>query len=432
MEPFKRIAGIPYSLHRFCVASVLGGIVYVFLGYIASGYITQLYSPNSVIFASTHFNDARQYVNVCISGFNLATDYSAPTLGASRLSWMPLLPGLLCDLRNVFGISLVYAGFWISSLAATGTLFFTMLTLRNLGAITPTRFAFLIFVPPISAIYLFLAGSETLFLLISSILMFLMTSSVKSIRLEILRIVSGVLVGFILMMAKPNALSLVPPLLLAFAYLNWKRSQLAGYQRAFNNFIPDMIYKQVALWRTKQENIRPIEFDWFPLFSIAGILLGFAIWEWYSSWFSGVPYFFTQQQLQFWTRPWRPGDLGTMFLYFAQAFRGASLATPYRLASAWYLLVLLSALIPVFSSRVPVLIRLMILPLPLFLLATGAVHQYDRYIASLITVGLGWVYWVQGKKWRWVVLFSLAICTSLLYPYLYQAGVFSNTVVVDR
>ncbi len=424
----EKIVGASRSIQRFLVASLIGMLCYVVVGLAASGHIARLYPPDTVPFASTHFNDARQYVFICISGFNLTTAFATPTLGSSRLSWMPLYPEAICGLHNIFGVSLVYAGFWISCLAAAGTLFFTMLTLRNLNIRAPARLAFLVFAPPISAIYLYLAGAEVVFLLVSAILMFLLTSSMRN---QLLRNGLGFLVGFLLMMAKPNALSLVLPLGFAFVHLSWKRSKAAGYTRTLNQFIPDLIYHQLALWLPKRNTV-PITYDWMPLFNIAGIFLEFTFWEWYSSWFSGVPYFFTQQQLQFWVRPWASGDIGTMFLYFAQAFRGFAVDKPYRMAAAWYLLVLVSALIPAFSARVPTLIRGMILPLPLFLLATGAVHQYDRYIASLITVSLGWVFWVQGKRWRWGILIGFALLTSLIYPSLHQAGVFGNTVVIDR
>lgn len=406
-------------------------ILYAGIGLTASGYLSRLYPPDTVIFASTHFNDARQYAYICISGYNLTTAYVAPTLGSSRLSWMPLYAVLQCGLKNSFGVSLIYAGFVVSCLAAAGTLLFVMLTLRNLKVGAPIRLAFLTFAPPISAIYLFLAGAEMLFLCLSALLMFLLTTSTSSTRQEAVRLGLGWLFGLLLMLSKPNALAFLLPLAFAFVYLSWKRSQAAGYTRPLNAFVPDLLYRQVSLWRN-QANPLPIEMDWFPAFVVAGIILGFTGWEWYSSWFSGIPHFFTQQQLDYWVRPWRSGDLGTMTLYFAQAFRGVSLDKPYRIETLWYLGVVIGTFIPALSARVPPLIRGMILPLPLFLLMTGAVYQYDRYVASLILTSLGWIYWAKDKRWRWALLLVLALLTSLLYPYLFQANIFGNTAVIDR
>src|SRR5215468_9226750 len=93
-------------------------IFYLLMGTAIAPLIQALYKdPNSgVIYAPSHFNDARQYVYICNQGYDMPYD-PLPTLAQSRINWMPVYALLQCGLHKITGTSLVYTGSVISALA---------------------------------------------------------------------------------------------------------------------------------------------------------------------------------------------------------------------------------------------------------------------------------------------------------------------------
>jgi hypothetical protein len=351
-----------------------GMVFYVAVGALLYSPIQALYPYDfDVFYAPSHFMDARQYVFICVYGYDVPYDI-LPTLERSRLNWMPVYAALQCALHEATGLSMVYTGPVISTFAIGLTLFLGTLTLANLGVRYPPLHALAALIPPIGAAWLYLPGVEATYLAIGMSTMWLITlppfdpptqPTPRGLRRELLRALAGVPIGAIFILTKPNALAMLFPLTVAFFYQSWQRSRAAGYTFGLWPFVADVVIDHLppALLApilrkgAPALSARPIAYDWTPATIAGGIVLGFAYWVAYSSLLSGIPDYFLQQQLTVWGRAWFSGNLGDMLRYFAQAFRGPNASYPWRYNAAWNLAANLSVLIPASSRRVPGLIR---------------------------------------------------------------------------
>ena len=385
------------------VLSCAAGVAfYMLLSILITPSIQALYTTDpSVIFAPSHFNDARQYVYICSQGYTIPTD-TLPTMGRSRLNWMPVYAALQCGLHALTQISLVYTGWVISIIAIGVALMFGALTLMQLGVRQPALPILVILTPIIGGAWLYLPGVEATYLAMGMIVMVAVTlPPARTPIAVILRVVLGLALGVIFFLTKPNALAFILPLLFAFFYQSWQYSRRIGYAYGFWTFIADAIMEHVRFvlrWFVQMDT-RPIEYEWTPLAIAIGILLGLAYWLRLSSDMSGVPFYFLQQQTTVWGRAWPSGNLGEMLVYFAQAFRGIGASGhAWRYNAAWNLAANLSALIPAASRRVPGLIRGMLPLTVVFLLYSGAVHGSDRYILSTALVAIGWACWLAPTQ----------------------------------
>lgn len=401
-------------------AAVIGAVVamavYVAVLIGITPKIDALYAPGHVVYAPTHFNDARQYALICVQGYNLP--YAPlPTLGTSRLNWMPVYPLAICALNRLMGTSIVYAGAVISALCAGFAVYFCARTLVNLGVQRPVLHAFAALIPPIGGLWLYLPGAEAIYLVVGAAVMWLITLPAASDTPDgnltaLIRTGGGLALGAVFVLTKPNALAMIAPLAFAFLYQSWQESRRAGYTWGLFAFTADVVIEHVwgavrLVTRVRPPSPRPIRYVWTAAGVVAGILLGFTYWLAYSSRYSGVPFYFLGQQLNAWGRAWPSGNIGEMLTYYAQAFRGIDpYGRPWRFVSAWYLAPYVAALIPAASPRVPGLLRGMLPLLAVFVIYSGAVHGSDRYILSTALVALGWACWLAptGKRRRWAAL----------------------------
>ncbi len=447
----------PASTNRILVpliAGVAGIAFYVAVALLLGPVIGKLYDDPGVVFAPAHFNDARQYVYICNQGYDLPLIAPFLTLGRSRLNWMPVYAVLQCALNRGLGVSLIYAGLYVSALATGITIFLGALTLANLGVRRPALHACAVLAPPIGAAWLYLPGVEATYLAVGMAVMWLVTlparpESPRGQTLELLRALAGLPLGVVFILTKPNALAFAFPLVFAFFYLGWQRSRAAGYSFGLWSYVADVVIEHLRpglafLWRLRGRALaleaRPVRYDWAPATVTAGIVLGFAYWLAYSSVFSGVPLYFLNQQLNAWGRAWPSGNLGEMLLYFVQAFRPIDPGKHWRYNAAWNLAAHLAALLPAASPRVPILLRGMLVLLVVFVLYTGAVHGSDRYILSTALVAVGWACWLapagQRGKWsmlRWTFLLLLAGVTFYLLTWqMFPLGEPNAWGIVDR
>lgn len=421
------------------IVALIGMLMYTAVGIFLTLPIHALYKGDpSVVFAPSHYYDARQYVFICTYGYNVPAG-TLPTIEVSRMNWMPFYALLQCGLSRLGGVSLIYTGTVVSTLAVGFSLFWGGLTLANLKVREPALHAGALLLPPVGAAWLYLPGAEATYLAVGMAVMYLITlpdppDSPRGRWLELIRAGLGALVGFGLLLTKPNALALIIPLIFAFFYRSWQRSQAAGYGEGLWAFVADVGIEHLPFRPLLRGRLsaslfapRPIRYSWTPILTAAGIVLGFAYWLAYTSLQSGVPNYFLQQQLNVWGRAWYPGNLGDLLIYFGQIFTG-DLSSPWRYNPAWNLAANLSALIPAASPRVPPLIRGMLPLMLLLLLYSGAVHGSDRYILSTALVAVGWGCWIapqgENERWaavRWGVLFLLAVFSSyvlvgLMFP----------------
>jgi len=412
----------------------------------------------AVTYAPSHFQDARQYVLICIQGYNVPdtlldvgtsangayTFAALPTLAPSRISWMPFYPFLHCALNRLAGLSLVYTGIFITTLAAGVAVFFAALTLRALGVARPALVALTVIAPLFGATWLFLPGADALFLAMSMLGLWLVVRPpAAGPRGEALRTLAALPLGALILLTKPNALPLVPALAFAFLYQSWRRSLLAGYTAPFNVFIADVVIDQtrplLRLFRVADER-RVLRYDWPPLLLAAGIGLGMAFWLAYSSTISGVPFYFLDQQLNYWGRAWAAGDLAGMFRYYAQMFDLANVGQPWQWQPAWNLAASVSVLVPAASRRVPIVLRGMLLCLVVFIQFAGLAHNAnERYLGSTALVGLAWAAWiapVEGRQrpcvLRYAVVVGFAACmVVLVVGYMFPNGLPIFIGIVD-
>jgi hypothetical protein len=429
------------SRHHALVAPVLvatiGMFFYFGVLHMLTPHIQSLYKNNqAVIYAPTHFNDARQYVLICTQGYNVPHNI-LPTIQVSRFNWMPFYAWLQCAAHQLTGISMRYVGVLVSMVAIWVTLFFGALSLRNLGVAHASLNSLAALAPVVGGAWLYLPGAEATYLAAGMVVMWLITVPLpanprpRDLWGELALAMAAAPAGFVLLLTKPNALAMLFPLAFAFVYLSWRRSCSAGYTHTFFAFAADLVIEHVLLvlprrWREP----RPMRYVWTPALAAAGILLGFTFWTAYTSLASGIPFYFLQQQLTVWGRAWPSGNLGEMLAYFAQAFNEPNPARRYRFNAAWNLAANLSALIPAASPRVPPLIRGMLPFMTLLLLYSGAVHGSDRYILSTALVAIGWACWLAPRvtarnpyawrRWvvRWILLLMLALITSILLVFI--------------
>ncbi len=436
------------------LTSIVGMCLYVLivaLVHVSSGSIN---NNSETFYPPADFSDGKRYVKICSRGYDLPVLGPLVTAETALISWMPVYPALQCAIHQSAGVSLVFAGTYVSTLATGITLFFGSLTLWNLGRRSRVPYILAVLVQPIGALWLYVPGAESTYLAVGMVTLWLITlppfaDTARGRLLEIIRIAVSALIGVLLMLTKPNALALLIPITFAFFYLSWRRSQTAGYGFGLWAFVADVVIEHIRpllafFQRLRGQSFvleeRSIVYDWAPVATIAGILLGLAYWLVYTSWLSGIPFYFLQQQLFAWRRAWPTGNLGEAFLYFVQAFRGATRQTPWRVGAAYYLAANVSALIPAASSRVPTLIRGMLLLLPIFLLLSGAVNGDDRYTISTSIVVIGWACWLAPTKprpftvgLRLVFMSGLAWLTSYFVLFhLFAIYALGATSVVDR
>lgn len=427
-------------------------VIYVLVSLLIAPSIQRLYKDDStLIYAPSHFADARQYVYICAQGYSYPTN-PTPMSSASRMSWMPVYALLQCGLHQ-FGVSLVYTGLVVSAVAIGLSLFLAVLVLRNLSVRRPALDALVVLIPLMSGIYLYLPGAEATFLAVGMAVLYWITipapsTALMAARSELLRIVSALPLGIVFALTKPNSLALVLPLLFAFVFLSWKRSQAAGYAFGFDVFVADVIIDHLRFTvelinKARRDPIqverRIIRYDWTSLLIVSGVLLGFAGWLAYTSLFSGVPFYFLQQQLVVWGRPWTSGNLIEMIIYFSQAFQPPDTHKPWRYVAAWNLAAIIVSLIPAFTPRVPTLIRGMLILMSLFVLFSGAVYGIDRYNLSTALVVIGWGCWLGssapsrrrvGARWAFVVCFGL-LTSYLLLNWMLPVGEPNSWGIVD-
>ncbi len=414
-----------------------------------------------VTYAPAHFQDARQYVLICIQGYNVPDtlldvgtsangEYrfaALPTLAPSRISWMPFYPFLHCALNRLAGLSLVYTGIFVTTLAAGVAVFFAALTLRALGVARPALVSLTVIAPLFGATWLFLPGADALFLAMSMLGLWLVlrppAAGSRITRGEALRTLTALPLGGLILLTKPNALPLVPALAFAFLYQSWRRSALAGYTAPFNAFIADVVIDQtrplLRLLRVTDER-RPLRYDWPPLLLAAGIGFGMAFWLAYTSTFSGVPFYFLDQQLNYWGRAWAAGNLSEMLRYYAQMFDFANVGQPWQWQPAWNLAASVSALVPAASRRVPLVLRGMLLCLVVFIQFAGLAHNAnERYLGSTALVGLAWAAWIapvagcpRPYVLRYAVVVGFAACmVALVVGYMFPNGLPKFIGIVD-
>ncbi len=427
------------------VVALFGAAAYFGVGLLIAPTITALYNNDPlIIYAPTHFEDARQYVLICNEGYNVPWE-PLPTLHASRLNWMPGYALAQCLLHDWTGISLVFTGVVVSTGAIGLALFFGALTLYHLAIRAPTLHALVALMPLIGAVWVYLPGAEAMFLCLGMIVLWFITLPSLGNRThfgwsQLAQILSGVPLGVTFMLTKPNALAFVAPIGFAFAYQSWESSRRAGYAAGFWSFIADMVIDQARpiLVRLKRHgeplfslNDQPLRYEWRTLTVAVGILLGFAGWLAYTSVISGIPNYFLQQQLEYWGRAWTVGDVNAMFRFFAQAVQPSNAHTPWRYVAAWDLAVVIAALIPAVSRRVPTLIRGMLVLLVSFMLLTAtASFASDRYAASTALIAIGWSCWLapltatrRYALLRWgFVIGMVAITWYLLLVKMIPAG----------
>ena len=414
------------------VTAILAMVWYALISYIViEPSIQALYLANNnhaIIFALTHAYDARQYVFICAQGYSLPTEYVV----YARTDWMPVYAALQCSLHGV-GVSLVYTG-WLVSIAMIGVcVTFASLILRNFGIRHGWFYSLALLSPIMAGAWLYLAGVEATFLAVGMVVLWLITlPEARTPLADLRRAGLGLLLGITFIMTKPNAIALMLPLVFAFFYQSWQRSQRTGYAFGFWTFTADVLIEHlrpvlVRVGRLFQVQLtledRPIVYDWTGLAIAAGIGLGLAYWLWFSSDLSGVPLYFLQSQSQISTS-WPAGNLFEMTAYFLQMFRGWgwSYEMPaWRYNAAWNLAVNLSAVLPAASNRVPLLIRGMLLLTTLFTLYTGAVWGSTRYVLSTAVVAIGWACWLAPIRpksrwplWRIVFLVTMCVVTSVI------------------
>lgn len=419
---------------RAALVSLIGLAIYFILSQVMYSYLDRIHEPYpDVIYPPGHYYDARQYAYICAVGYSIPTE-TWPTLARSRVSWMPVYAALMCGLRRVTGISLLYAGTVVTLGAMFVVLFFGSLTLSNLGIQRPALHAWAALMAPVGAAWLYLPGVEATFLAVGMVVMWLVTlPAPKRPGWELARALAALPVGVVYGLTKPNAFSMGLPLLFAFFFLGWRRSQALGYPCGFWVFITDVVIeflRPVFRWRTLES--QPMRLDWTPIFAGAGIALGFVYWVAYTSSLSGVPFYFLQQQLVAWGPAWNVGHVGDMLRYFAQGFRPASPDTPWRYVSAWNLAANVAPLIPAASPRVPPLIRGMLPLVALFLVYSGSVHGSDRYMLSTALTAVAWGCWLaptgserkaEHTALRWLFLLAITLVTSyILVAYMIPVG----------
>ncbi|HRE46881.1 MAG TPA: hypothetical protein PLD47_04085 [Aggregatilineales bacterium] len=414
----------PYS--GAVMVMIVGVVIYLGVAIFMALPMSALYrdDPN-VLYAPSHFNDARQYAYICTYGYNVPFGLN-PALEVSRMNWMPVYAALQCALNRVFGVSLIYAGSMISVGAIALSLFLGTLVLFRLGVQSPSLHAGALLIPPIGAAWLYLPGAEAIYLAVGMVVMWLITlpdppDTPRGRIVELASCIGGLCVGVILILTKPNGLAMIAPLVFAFVYLSWRRSQRGGYLGSFGAFAADVVIEHLLfLPGFRRLARRPIAYHWTPLAIAVGILLGFAHWLAFSSVKSGIPNYFMQQQLNVWGRVWYPGNVGDMIRYFGQGFRG-DLSKAWRYNALWNLAANLSTLIPAASPRVPPLIRGMLPLMMLLLVYSGAVHGSERYILSSALAAIGWGCWLAptGKEERWSALrWTLWIVLAALSSWL--------------
>jgi len=391
---------------------LLGMSFYVLLGLWIAPSVQVLYEGSTnVVFAPTHFNDARQYVMICVQGYDVA--YSTlPTLTRSRINWMPVYAVLQCAAHQIGHLSLIYTSWAISTLAIGLVLLAGIGTLRNLQVRLPLLSIWAVLFPLIGGAWLYLASVEATYLAVGMVVMWLITLPLPRYAVgELARVVGGVALGCTFFLTKPNALAFLLPLTFAFVYQSWRYSQQIGYAGGFWTFAADVVIEHVRpllaplLSRigtrfkvTVTLDPCPIVYAWAPLAVGAGVIVGLAYWLMFTSRLSGVPLYFLQQQTTVWGRAWPSGNVQQMVYYFAQAFyrlQPFGGIPPWRMNAAWNLAANVSALIPAASRRVPGLVRGMLPLVLIFLLYSGAVHGSDRYILSTALVAIGWACWLS-------------------------------------
>src|SRR5262249_342198 len=138
--------------------------------------IQALYQDDSsgIIYAPSHFNDARQYVYICNQGYDVPYD-PLPTLAQSRINWMPVYALLQCGLHKFAGVSLIFTVTVISGVGLGCTLIFGAYTLLPLGVRHPALHALAALTPLIGGGWLYLPGVEATYLAVGMAVMWLIT-----------------------------------------------------------------------------------------------------------------------------------------------------------------------------------------------------------------------------------------------------------------
>jgi hypothetical protein len=433
------------------VTAIVAMIFYAVVSYfVIEPSIESLYiadKNSSVTFALTHAYDGRQYVYICTQGYVLP----AEQVVYPRIDWMPVYALMQCGLHQ-FGVSLVYTGWLLSIMMIGVSVAFASLILRNLRVAHPWFYSLALLSPAIGGAWLYLAGVEATFLAVGMIVLWLVTLPPPSTPAgDLRRAGAGLILGLVFILTKPNALALLLPLIFAFLFQSWKRSQNAGYSAGFGFFVADIVIEhsrpvllRVGQWLKRPITLeyRPIVYDWAALTVVAGIGLGFAFWLWYTSDLTGLPLYFLKNQ-QAVSSYWPAGNVPQMGAYFLQMFRGwqlFSVVPAWRYDAAWSLAVMLSGVFPAASKRVPPLIRGMLLLSVVFTLYTGTLWGSTRYVLSTAIVAVGWACWLAptrpGSRWqviRIVFLVALCVITSLiLVDVMMPAGEPGAWGVIDQ
>src|SRR5258706_2340518 len=411
------------------IASLVAMLFYLAVALAIAPIIQATYNDPGVVYAPSHFQDARQYVYICIQGYDFPEN-PAYTFGPeSRLSWMPIFALLQCGLHHIARVSLLYAGTFISLISEGVTVFTATLILYDLSRKYAALHALVILVPVIGSAWFYLPSVEATFLAIGMIVLWYIVRPLPEAPTKMLFRNLGVgLLGVIFILTKPNALAMLIPLGFAFLFNSWHYSRRRGYEFGLWVFAADLLIEGFKpLLKRKRElyqrfyvtEHREILLDFTPLWVSAGILLGFSFWLAYASSLSGVPFFSLRLQMENWRPAWPSGNFGEMLFYFSQAFRGIDGTKPWRFVAAWYLAAYLSSIVPAASPRVPGLIRGMLVGMALFLPLTGAVRGTDRHVLSTALVAIGWACWVAPKGkinfsyfLRWAFVIILAVTTS--------------------
>jgi len=387
-----------------------------------------------VIYPPARFYDAQQYVFICLDGYWTPTR-TIPEVDVSNMSWMPVYAWLQCGLRSLTGISLVYTGIAVTTLANGISVFILVLLLRRLKVRRAGVHALVAVVPALAPIWFYLPGIEATFLAVGMITLLIVWPDEQqiSIRNEIVRLALCFPTGLAFILTKPNALALVLPLIYLFLYASWRRSQAVGYSRNLFEFTADVIIAQLPgiSHKVNQETDRPLRYDWRALIVIAGIITGFAGYITYTSWKSGIPFYYLQQQLEVWGRGWSVGNIQEMIAWHLQALRPPDINKPWRYGAAWHMAGTILALIPVASRRVPTFIRVMLGLMVFYALFTGTAHfSNDRYMISTALDALGWGCWLGAGELprlrniaiRWTFVLLIAGVTSLLLLQMFTLG----------
>jgi len=419
------------------LVALMGGVGYVMAVQALTPAIQRLYKNDpTVIYAPSHFADARQYVLICMQGYNVPGGLPGypplPTLASSRLSWMPVYPLLQCALHKFGGVSLIFAGPVLAIGAMLCALFFAVLTLHNLGVPHPAISALAVLIPSVGAVWIYLPGPEASFLAVGMIALWLITLPAPAHPAQAaVRYALCLPLGVLYVLLKPNALMMFFALCFAFVYVSWQNSRRVGYTFGLWTFAADLLLAQVRPRMVRLQSARPICYAWTPLIIAAGTILGFAFWLAYCSVLSGVPFYFLNLQYNYWAHIYSAGNVREIIQFFAQAFQPSDPTNGWQRDAAWALAAYLVALLPATSKRVPSLIRVMIVLMVGTLVVSGvARYAVDRYLASTAIVAIGWACWLApaAARKRYAVmrwLFALAlfgVTWVLLVDYLMPLG----------